>query len=85
MDDRNSNDPLEKQPAAGKCHGIRAAGSRIAPAVALLLMADSAQAIDGEDTSSDTFSVPEPSTLGLLAAGAAIGGLVAWVRSRRRK
>ena len=60
--------------------GIQKAGSRIAPAVALLLLGDSAYAQDRED-----FSVTEPSTLGLLAAAAAVGGIAAYVRSKRRK
>lgn len=60
--------------------GVRKTGARIAPAVALLLLGDSAYAQDRED-----FSVTEPSTLGLLAAGAAVGGIAAYVRSKHRK
>jgi hypothetical protein len=66
-------------------HGIRRIGTRIAPAVALLMLSDSVYATDGEDTGSDTFSISEPSSLGLLAAGAAVGGVVAYIRGKRRK
>lgn len=63
---------------------IRNRGTRVAPAVALLLLGDSAYA-GVEDSGDFVVTVPEPSTLGLLAAGAAVGGFVAWVRSRRRR
>ena len=55
-------------------------GSRIAPAVALLMLGDSAYAQDSEDT-----IVPEPSVLALLAAGVVIGGAAKYVRNKRRK
>jgi hypothetical protein len=64
--------------------GIREAGSRIAPAVALLLLGDTAYAGFDPD-SDDGVTVPEPSVLGLLAAGVAIGGVVAYIRNKRRK
>lgn len=59
-------------------HRIQEAGTRIAPAVALLLLSDSAYA-------QDRSTVTEPSTLGLLAAGAAVVGIAAYVRGKRRK
>ena len=64
--------------------GIREAGTRIAPAVALLLLGDtvSAGTVGGGD---DGVTVPEPSILGLLATGVAVGGVVAYIRNRRRK
>jgi hypothetical protein len=63
---------------AKKTKTMQGAGSRIAPAVALLLLGDSAHA-------SDITAVPEPSSLGLVAAGAAVGGVVAYIRNKRRK
>lgn len=57
-------------------------GSRIAPAVALLMMSGSAYA-DADD--SDPTPVPEPSVLALLAAGAAVGGVAKYLRDKRRK
>lgn len=56
-------------------------GSRIAPAVALLMLGDSAYAQDSEDGT----IVPEPSVLALLAAGVVIGGAAKYVRNKRRK
>ena len=84
MNDTHSNEKtqMDLPEATDKMRGT---GTRIAPAVALLLLADSVQAFDGEDSEPDTFFVNEPSTLGLLAAGAAVGGIVAYVRRRRRK
>lgn len=58
-------------------------GAKIAPAVGMLLMGDSAFA--GDDTAPPDFSVPEPATLGLLGIAAAAGGAVAYVRNRRNK
>lgn len=55
-------------------------GSRIAPAVALLMLGDSVCVADEDGT-----AVPEPSVLTLLAAGAAVGGVAKYVRSKRRK
>ena len=60
-------------------------GGRIAPAVALLLLGDSAHAFDDEDTAPDTVSVPEPSVLALLAAGVVVGGTVKYIQNKRRK
>ena len=56
-------------------------GSRIAPAVALLLLGDSAYAQDDEDTG----NIPEPSALALLAAGAVVGGAAKYIHNKRRK
>jgi hypothetical protein len=70
----------------GTARQIRECGTRIAPAVALLLLGDSAYAgIDPDSDDGDFSTVSEPSTLGLLAAGAAVGGIVAYIRSKRRK
>jgi hypothetical protein len=63
--------------------GIQKAGTRIAPAVALLLLGDTAFA--GDETDDSATVVPEPSVLGLLAAGVAVGGVVAYIRNKRRK
>jgi hypothetical protein len=60
--------------------GIQKAGTKIAPAVALLLLGDSAYA-----QVEDNFTVTEPSILGLLAAGVTVGGVVAYIRNKRRK
>jgi hypothetical protein len=70
-----------------KLQAIRETGTRIAPAVALLLLGDSAHAeiVIDEDSEGDLSTVSEPSTLGLLAAGAAVGGVVAYIRNKRRK
>ncbi|MGB5305680.1 MAG: PEP-CTERM sorting domain-containing protein [Gammaproteobacteria bacterium] len=57
-------------------------GSRIAPAVALLLLGDSAHA---QIIDEDTINVPEPSTLVLLAAGAVVGGAAKYIHNKRRK
>lgn len=67
---------------AKKTKTMQGAGYRIAPAVALLLLGNSAYAVDPD--SEDT-TVSEPSILGLLAAGAAVGGVVAYIRNKRRK
>jgi hypothetical protein len=83
MNDKHSNE--KKQMVLPEAtHQTPGNGKRIVPAVGLLLLADSVSA-DTEDQSFDTFSVSEPSTLGLLAAGAAVGGIVAYVRSKHRK
>jgi hypothetical protein len=66
-----------------KFQGIRVTGTRIAPAVAILLLGDSVYA--DTDETADRASVAEPSTLGLLAAGAAVGGVVTYIRNKRRK
>ena len=72
---------------AKKTKTMQGAGSRIAPAVALLLLGDTASAgaggAGGDDE--DTIFVPEPSILGLLAAGVAVGGVVTYIRNKRRK
>lgn len=63
---------------------IQKAGTRIAPAVALLMLGDSSYA-GPPIPDDDGVTVPEPSILGLLAAGVAVGGVVAYVRNKRRK
>ena len=61
-------------------HGI---GGRIAPAVALLLLGDSAHA--DPDFDEDTVTVPEPSVLTLLAVGAVVVGTAKYIQNKRRK
>lgn len=68
-----------------RAHGTVTAGSRIAPAVALLLLGDTANAGDSSDFDEDTLSVTEPSVLALVGAGVAVAGAVSYVRRRRRK
>jgi hypothetical protein len=63
--------------------GTRGIGSKVAPAVALLLLGDSVYAYDDED--SNPVPVSEPSTLGLLAAAAAVGSVVTYIRNKHRK
>lgn len=58
-------------------------GARIAPAVALLLLSDSATA-DATDIEDDAGNIPEPSALALLAAGAVVGGAARYVHNKRR-
>lgn len=71
---------------AKKTNTMQGVGSRIAPAVALLLLGDSAYAGLTEDSDDGVVTVvPEPSVLGLLAAGVAMGGVVAYIRNKRRK
>ena len=62
-------------------------GGRIAPAVALLLLGDSAHAdtYTDADFDEDTVTVPEPSVLTLLAVGAVVGGTVKYIHNKRRK
>jgi hypothetical protein len=60
--------------AAGRIDG------RVAPAVALLLLGEHVYA--GLDD--DAAPIPEPSALALLAAGAAVGGTVKYLRDKRR-
>ena len=68
--------------AAGRIDG------RVAPAVALLLLGEHVYAGDVDDglppSDDDTAFVPEPSALALLAAGAAVGGAVKYLRDKRR-
>ena len=70
---------------AKKTKTMQGAGSRIAPAVALLLLGDTASAGGAGGDDEDTIFVPEPSILGLLAAGVAVGGVVTYIRNKRRK
>ena len=58
-------------------------GGKLAPAVGLLLLGDSAWAGIAPPDFDDGASVPEPGMLGLLAIGAVAGG-VAYVRHKRR-
>ena len=63
-------------------------GSRIAPAVALLMLADSVSADTEDDFTgddSDTVSVPEPSVLSMLAVGAVVVGAAKYIQNKRRK
>ena len=60
-------------------------GGRIAPAVALLLLGDSAHADTVTDFDDDNVTVPEPSVLTLLAVGAVVGGTVKYIHNKRRK
>jgi hypothetical protein len=77
-----SHNSKHKQMAQADRHGVTAGmqgiGSRIAPAVALLLFGD---AVHAESPP----TVPEPSTLGLVSAGMVVGGLVVYIRNKRRK
>lgn len=59
-------------------------GSRIAPAVALLMLSNSSTA-DATDLEDDTVTMPEPSAFALLAAGAIVGGAARYVSNKRRK
>lgn len=71
---------------AKSLQGIQEAGARIAPAVALLLLSDPVSAgFTGDTEDGDLHVVPEPSTLGLLAAGVAVGGVVSYIRNKRGK
>jgi len=64
-------------------------GSRIAPAVALLMLGESAFA--GDDTEDDgpiippEVSVPEPSVLSMLAVGAVVVGAAKYIQNKRKK
>jgi len=60
-------------------------GSRIAPAVALLMLGDAAFADDGPIDDGDYTSVPEPSVLSLLAVGAVVVGAAKYIQNKRRK
>jgi len=55
---------------------------RVAPAVALLLLGEHVYA--GDIFDEDGVPIPEPSALALLAAGAAVGGTVKYLRDKRR-
>ena len=71
---------------AKKTKTLQGASSRIAPAVALLLLGDTAFAgVDTDSEDGDLHVVPEPSVLGLMAAGVAVGGVVAYIRNKSRK
>lgn len=58
-------------------------GAKIAPAVGMLLMGESALA--SVDSSPPDFSAPDSATLALLDVAAAAGGAVVFVRNRRNK
>lgn len=73
---------VEVSEADGQDSGL-GIGSRIAPAVALLLLGDSASA--GIPTDEDTISLPEPSVLSLLAIGAVVVGGAKYIQNKRRK
>ncbi len=59
-------------------------GARIAPAVGLLLFGENALAQPDLDID-EVVTVPEPSTLALLATGGAVVGIVRAIRKRREK
>ena len=62
--------------------------ARIAPAVALLLWGEQvfASVVDVDDLQEvPTNNVPEPTTLALLAAGAAGAAIAAGIKKRRKK
>ena len=62
--------------------------TRIAPAVALLLWGEQVFAQDddqGPDFDTEVDTVPEPTTLSLLAAGAAGAAIAARIKKRRNK
>lgn len=59
-------------------------GTKVAPAVGLLLFGEQALA-QPPDLDDDVVSVPEPSTLALLAAGAAAAGVAHAIKKRRKK
>ncbi len=61
-----------------------AMGTKVAPAVGLLLFGEGALAQDLSDDE-DMVIVPEPSTLALLAAGAAAAGVAHAIKKRRKK
>ncbi len=64
-------------------------GARIAPAVALLLLGESAFAGVPPDVEDDgippVVGVPEPSVLSLLAVGAIVVGAAKYIQNKRRK
>jgi hypothetical protein len=60
-----------------------AMGTKVAPAVGLLLFGE--QALAQGDFEDDAVSVPEPSMLALFAAGAAAAGVAHAIKKRRKK
>ena len=60
-------------------------GARIAPAVGLLLFGENALAQPDFEDDDGPISVPEPSTLALLATGGAVAGIARAMRKRREK
>ena len=60
------------------------AAAKIAPAIALLLLGESASA-QTDEIDGDFSEVPEPSALALFAAGAAAAGTVKYIQNKRRK
>jgi predicted S18 family serine protease len=72
----------EQHPQSDADSGI---DGRVAPAVALLLLGQNVYSQDDTTTLDDDGAViPEPSALALLAAGAAVGGAVKYLRDKRR-
>ncbi len=59
--------------------------AKIAPAVGLLLFGEQALAQIDEDAPPPVASVPEPSTLALLAAGAVAAGAVHAIKKRQNR
>jgi len=87
----NSNSEMKTAQAevseAGSQDSGLGIGSRIAPAVALLLMGESAfaGAPPDPDFDGDTINVPEPSVLSMLAVGAVVVGAAKYIQNKRRK
>lgn len=80
---------VEVSEADGQDSGL-GIGSRIAPAVALLMLGESAFAgappePDTEIGDDDTVAVPEPSVLSMLAVGAVVVGAAKYIQNKRRK
>ncbi len=75
--------PVKRKSADGALR----TSAKVAPAVGLLLFGEHALASGATDiiTDEDFATVPEPSTLALLAAGAAAAGVAHAVKKRRKK
>ncbi len=75
--------PVKRKSADGALR----TNAKVAPAVGLLLFGEHALASDAPDiiTDEDFATVPEPSTLALLAVGAAAAGVAHAVKKRRKK
>jgi hypothetical protein len=60
-------------------------GSRIAPAVALLMLGDAVHADSEIIPDDEVNTVPEPSVLSMLAVGAVVVGAAKYIQNKRRK